>query len=144
MLLAGPAAQFVGFQVGELAVETEASNAQCYVYIDTNRALGVIWEYGSGSNVQHVAAYTPLAIGQPYVVAARKGEGVLRIYLNGRCVYAGTYTQQPTGGSSAYTSIGSNSSGSGVTQTLLGPVAVWGSALTDARIRAHAIAARVG
>ena len=81
-----------------------------------------------------------------YRVAARKYAvaKTFQFLVNGRVVLSASYTQEPTGGGSSYASVGANSTSGSVNAALLGPVAVYGSALSHARLRAHARAARLG
>lgn len=140
------AAGIVLYQFGVLGDETEAGNAQVFAYITSDRIVRVIWEHGGGSNVAFAAASTPLQIGVGYLVGIRKdaSASTLAILLNGRVVSSAAYTQQPTGGGSGYSSIGAASTGGSVNAALLGPVAVYASALPLSRLRAHAIAASCG
>lgn len=147
MLLAAPAtAGLILFQYGVLSDETEAGNAQVFFYVTAARELNMIWEYGAGSNVVFTATGFPLELGRGYLVAARKDAAakVFQFLVNGRVVFQAAYTQEPTGGSSGYASIGAASTAGSVSAALLGPVALYGSALSHTRLRVHARAARLG
>ena len=146
MLLEPPAALMVLFQVGVLGDESEAGNASVFAYVDSSRVLRMIWEYGGGNNVTFGATDYPLDVGGAYLVAARKDSSAKTFdwCINGRLVSRSSYSQEPTGGSSSYTSVGARDMSGSVSASLLGPIAVYDQALSLTQLRAHARAARLG
>lgn len=122
--------------------ETEATNYQMYVFTNTDGTLGAFWEHSAGTNVS-IASGVNIRRGEAVHLAFTKdGTGnTVTFFINGRKVGIVSYANEPTGGSgSMLTRIGNDGTGSSDPMTI-GHVAVYNSVLSDARIRAHALAA---
>ena len=126
--------------------ETEAANGQLFCWITPSRTVYVAWEYGAGVDVG-ITTSIALDVGRAYLVAARKDASTrtLQVLIDGRVVAMRSYTSEPTGGGTVITHVGQYSPAyPSVAPTLLGPVALYTSALPLTRLRAHARAARLG
>lgn len=134
------------------AGETEAANQQVGLYLNvasgTTEAaqLGTAWEYGAGSNETLACGAANNAMGVRRGVAAHVAivkngtANTIDWYINGRRVFQTTYTNEISGGTgSLSTYIGSD--GNANAGLILGHVALFTTALSATRIRAHARAA---
>ena len=107
--------------------------------------LGAYWENGAGvdNNVNGLVAKLLVAGIPQHLVWVKDGTAnTLTLYINGILVDLISYSTEPTGGSAATSQVGAND----VSGTTNGPVgmahaALYATALTSARVRAHAQAA---
>lgn len=126
--------------------ETEATNYQIYVGFDPT-ARGApfsFWEYGAGTNQTYISNKCLVPVGIPVHAAWVKDAAARTVsfYIDGHMVDQTTYTagQEATGGGSCTTSIG-DQHGAGNSAYTIAHLAVFNSALSADRIRAHATAA---
>lgn len=142
MIPSASGADVCPFAFGKTSDETEAANYQIYCAIQSNRSPYLIWEYSTGVNVQFTANYV-LPVGElAHIVWTKDATAkVVNCYVNGIKVASGTYTQEPTGGSTGILSIGLNSQ-SGTPQAVFAHVAIYMTTiLTGEKIMNRAIAA---
>ena len=104
--------------------------------------LNNLWEQGAGTNVSIVHSLVP-GDGNPYMLHYLKDSTnkLVSMYINGRFAGSVSYSNEPTGGTTATFKIGNDPAGSG-NYVDLAHVALWnGILLSEARIKAHAKAA---
>lgn len=127
------------------AGETEDANMQTRLSIfgSTNDFwMQQLWEAGAGVNYSVDGPTIPRGV--PLILHARKTAATKTIdqFVNGRHLSSGTYTTEPTGGSAGVWAIGNTPSGTVSTSAgIVSNCAFFASALSDARIKAHAQAA---
>lgn len=135
--------------------ETEAANYQAALLVGPastgveQAVLNAFWEYSAGTNLAVAAGNAGAdALGvvrghAAHVAIVKNGTAnTVDFYVNGRRVWQESYSNEPTGGSDAgmTTYIGADAA-TATGSALLGHVAFYTSALSAARIRAHARAA---
>lgn len=125
--------------------ETEAANYQFRLGCNSSGALAVFWEYNAGTNMD-TSSGCVLKPGLTYHIAAVK-DGTAKVvdfYINGRRVSQVAFTNNPTGGTTATTTLmGAAAGASENWRGTGGYVALYASKLSSDRIMAHAIAAGV-
>lgn len=141
--------QAVGSQVGIFGVgasgETEATNFQIYGRVEAGGGLGTFWENGAGATdvTTTTTLYSATANGFPIHVAIVKDgtANTVTYYINGRILDVKSYANEPTGGSSCTTEVHGNVGGGTMSPAAMAHLAVFPSALSQARVTAHCRAA---
>ena len=121
--------------------ETEALNFQCRLNISSGD-WQTFWESGAGTD--RIATGYGLNAPQRYHVAAVKnaGSSLVLFYLNGVLINSVAMPTNATGGTGTMiTAIGASAAGASTAEFLVGHVAFYNSALSAARLLAHANAA---
>lgn len=106
--LYGPPATGYMFGIGGNG-ETAATNFQLSLATSGGGVLS-FWESGSGTNRQIDYFATAVLSPANFTMVKRAGSLTVDLYINGLFAASGTYTVEPTGGSSVTTGIGSVSS----------------------------------
>jgi hypothetical protein len=133
---------FILYIVGDPASETEANNGQLAFVISAAGVPQIIWETGAGTDVTVSSAIT-LQQDEVYHLAAVKDgtANTVTFFVNGRKVGAAvSYANEPSGGSGTMSTMVAGSSSGSQNAAIIGNVAIYSTKLSDARIRAHAVA----
>ena len=124
--------------------ETEAANYQILAAVNTGALINNTWEFGAGTNESQVSVVgTAQPLGMPMHLALVKNgtANTVTIYRDGQIMDIISYSNEPTGGTSATTDLHGNVVGGTTNPVGMAHVALYNSALSQARIRAHARAA---
>lgn len=124
--------------------ETAATNTQGEIQL-LNVAAGTLigmtfWETGSGTNIQTNGPIVPNC--EVFMFAIRKNTTAKTVdfFINGKFVYQGTYSTEPTGGTSCDTALGT-APGASLGYGILSNFAFFDKALTDNDLKTLAQAA---
>lgn len=145
LLLTGTVGSELGlFAIGGSGSENESANYQIYSALTSSRTPRMIWEYGEGANVL-TDCDVQIPIGQmTHIAWIKDGQtAAISCYINGRCMIRSGYAAEPTGGAGSTIDIGRASAGGTMSNTVVGHVALYDTALSTGRIEAHAVAAGV-
>lgn len=123
--------------------ETEATNVQLIFQVISGN-LSIQWESGAGVNTI-VTGPSIEQYNMQHLAARKDGTAnTIDFFINGVMVRRVSYATEPTGGSSINTYLGNATPVTSNGLKIMGHVALYDAAqLTDARIRAHAVAAGV-
>jgi hypothetical protein len=124
--------------------ETEATNVQVQTQINASTALmASFWESGAGVNNSQVAvlAQAQLLVPAHFAWVKDGTANTVSFYINGLLMDVISYATEPTGGSSSTSGLGVNAGGATANMAAMAHVALYNTALSQARIRAHAQAA---
>lgn len=125
--------------------ESTATNYQIYCYITTSGGMGSFWEFGAGgtdNDIISTKSTIPKGVAHHFVWRKDATNRLMQFFIDGALIdsIAWAGANDVTGGSSCNTAIGDafGSANSGYT---VAHVAFYNKLLSDARIRAHAVAA---
>jgi len=145
-MIFAPGTNVSTFLVGTTNNGAAATNLQMQQRFQSGGAVGSLWQFGSNSN--QTVNCTGYAL-QPsaaqvisWVTVKDAATKLLRTYINGKVVRTSqVYTNEPTGGSSCDTFLGNSVGGAAPSDSLMGYMAVYNSAVSESRIAAWAQAA---
>lgn len=126
--------------------ETEAVNSMIFLRMLSTGGMENIHEYGAGTNETTTTDVPVFTFGKfhHFVVTKDSATKVMKYYVDGRCVYSTTYTNEATGGTTATFSLGAHPDGGGAPgAALIGGCAIYNTVLSYTRVAAHARAVGV-